>query len=78
MNIDQFIDFAINTLPSLAVKIFAVLILIMHALFSIILVRQVKLMTRVVEVKISPFIYTLALIHLLASVLILLWTIVFL
>jgi len=76
MTLDQLL---LNSdLPLLVVKIFAVSILILHLLFSLILVRQVKLMTRVVEVEISPLITTLAVIHLLASAFILLWTIIFL
>ena len=77
MTPDQIINFITN-LPTLLVKIFAVSILVLHLLFSLILVRQVKLMTRVVEVQISPVIYTFALIHLLVSVVILIWTIIFL
>lgn len=58
-------------------KILVIVVLIFHAVFSVTLLRQVGRMTRVIEAQISPAIYTIALLHLAASLIVFLWAIAF-
>lgn len=63
--------------PILIFKVFAGILLLLHLAFSIILVRQTKLMIRVIEAQISSVIYMISIIHLLFSFFVLVWVIVF-
>lgn len=63
--------------PLLIFKVFASILLLLHLAFSIILVRQTKLMVRVIEAQISSVIYMISIIHLLFSFFVLVWVIVF-
>jgi hypothetical protein len=59
-------------------KIGVTLLLFMHVAFSVILLRQTRLMTRVVTTPASPFLFFIALFHLLASIFVVIWTIMYL
>jgi hypothetical protein len=59
-------------------KIFVIILLVLHLLFTIIVARQTKLMNQVVEAGISPAILLLSVIHVLFSLFVLLWAILFL
>lgn len=61
--------------PYILLKLFSVVLMILHLLFSMVLIRQTKLMTGVVEAKISPTIYAVSIIHMLASLFVLIWAI---
>lgn len=78
MTIDQFLNFLIVKGPFLVLKFFLVSLLIIHFLFSIVLVRQTRLMLRVVEAKISPFIFAISVTHMLFSWAVLVWAVIFL
>ena len=75
---DEIINQLFTFLPLFLVKIFSVVLLGIHALFSVILLRQIRLMTKVVEVKSSSIIFTIGVVHLLSSIFLLLWAILFL
>lgn len=74
---DAFLNI-LNSIPFLLFKPFIIVLLILHLLFSIVVVRQTKLMSKVVEAQISPAIYTISIIHLLYSVFLFIWVILFL
>jgi len=78
MNPEQLFDQFFTVVPLLILKIFSVVILAMHTLFAIVLLRQVRLMTRVLEVRTSGVIFTIGVVHLFASLGVLLWAIFFL
>ena len=75
---DELIFELIRDLPFLLIKIFTVILLFMHVLFSIIIVRQTKNMVKIVEAQISPTIYLISMIHLFASLGVLVWAVVIL
>jgi len=60
------------------VKIFVITLLILHLVFSFVLTRQTKLMIKVVEARVTPTIYAISVIHLLASLFITIWALLFL
>jgi len=64
--------------PLLLLKFFAIAFLLLHLAFSLILVRQTRLMNRVVEAKIAPSLLAISIIHLMASIFVLVWVILFL
>ncbi len=73
-------EYFASIIPFVPFYIFKILIiagLLLHAGFSLVLVRQTKLMIAVVEAKISPFIYAIAIFHLLFSAGVLVWAILF-
>lgn len=78
MSSNEFIFNFINLLPFLLIKIFTVILLIMHVLFAVIIVRQTKNMSKIIEAQISPTINLITVIHLLASLSVLGWAIIFL
>lgn len=78
MTIEEFILRIIPLLPAFLIKVIAVTLFLLHFVFSIVVTRQTKLMLSVVEAQISPLIYTIALIHLAASLFVLIWAILFL
>lgn len=61
--------------PMVLAKIFAIVIMIFHLVFSAVLVKQTKLMIAVLEAKISSTIYAVSIIHFLASLFVLIWAI---
>lgn len=75
---EQVFELLIGENIVLLFKILIVVLLIFHMVFSYILVRQVGRMIRVVEAQVSPALSTIALLHLGASVVVFLWTILFL
>ena len=78
MTLDEIIFNLISNLPFMLIRIFTVILLLMHILFSIIIVRQTKNMTKIVEAQISPTIYMITIIHLLVSIVVLVWAVFFL
>lgn len=78
MTIEQFITSMLQIVPLLLLKLSVIILLLLHLLFSIVLIRQTKIMIHVVEVQISPAIYTISIIHSLSSLFVLVWVIVFL
>lgn len=78
MPADQIISDLINQLPSRLFNIISIILLVMHFLFALVVVRQTKLMLKVVEAQISAAIYAVSIIHLLVSLFVLLWAILFL
>jgi len=78
MNPDDFISGLFDQLPGLIVKVFTVTMMIFHLLFSAIILRQTRIMTKVVEAKISPTLVAVTVIHLLASLFVLIWVILLL
>lgn len=64
--------------PYLLIKLFVIILLLLHLSFSAVLTRQTKLMITVVEANISPAIYAVSIIHLLTSLFVLAWAILFL
>lgn len=77
MTLEQFIASLLATTPVFIIKIFVVILLFLHLSFSFVLVRQTKVMIRVVEAQISPLLYTISIIHFLSSLFVFLWTIIF-
>lgn len=78
MTLEEILSNIALTVPLLLFKPFALIFLIFHLLFSLVLVRQTKLMTSVIEAKATPAIYTISVIHLLSSAAVFIWAIVFL
>jgi hypothetical protein len=74
---EEMIKILLGVAP-LFLKIFLLMLLLLHIAFSLVLVRQTKLMIKVVEAEISPTIYFISVIHLLFSTFVLLWVIIFL
>ncbi|KKS95647.1 MAG: hypothetical protein UV73_C0015G0022 [Candidatus Gottesmanbacteria bacterium GW2011_GWA2_43_14] len=75
---DELIGQFISRLPQLIVKIFTVSMMVFHLLFAIIVFRQTRVMSKVVEAKISPSLVFITVIHLLSSLFVLGWVILFL
>lgn len=73
----EFFAGIIPFVPFYVFKILIVIGLLLHAGFALVVVRQTKHMIAVVEARISPFIYAVAIFHLLFSALVLFWTILF-
>ena len=73
----EFFAGIIPFVPFYVFKILIVVGLLLHVGFALVVVRQTKLMIAVVEARISPFIYAVAIFHLLFSALVLIWTILF-
>lgn len=67
MNTDQFFSSLLLNAPIFVGKIFIVTLLFIHFLFSLLLIRQTKLMLNVVEAKISPIIRIISIFHALFS-----------
>ncbi len=66
-----------NNIFFLLLKSGIIILLLIHVLFSLVVVRQTKLMIKVVAAKISPSIYAISLIHLGVSLFVLAWAILF-
>lgn len=75
---DQLIFDLIRNLPFTLFRIFTVLLLLMHILFSFIIVRQTKIMSKIVEAQISPVVNLITLIHLFISLAVSIWVVLFL
>lgn len=58
-------------------KLCIIVLLLLHVLFSIVVVRQTKLMLKVIEAQISPTIYAISIVHLGVSLFVLAWAILF-
>ena len=74
---ELFLQF-LQKLPILLIKIFTSLLLFLHILFSVVIYRQTKTMTKIVEAQISPTIVLFSVVHLIASIAVLVWFIFFL
>ena len=68
----------INRLPFILIRIFTVILLLMHLLFSVIIVRQTRILSTIIEAQISPTIQLISILHLLASLVVLIFTVIFL
>ncbi|MBI4999750.1 hypothetical protein HZB97_03210 [Candidatus Gottesmanbacteria bacterium] len=68
MNPEQILLVIISLSPLIFVKIFLLILLLFYILFAAIILRQVTLMNRVVEAQISPFMQTIAVLHLAAAI----------
>lgn len=75
---DQMIFDLIKNLPFTLFRVFTVLLLLMHILFSFIIVRQTKIMSKIVEAQISPVVNFLTLVHFFISVAVSSWAVLFL
>jgi hypothetical protein len=60
----------------IVIKIVVVIILFLYTIFSVVLVKQVRLMTQTVQVGLDKSIKTISVVHLAASVIILLFALV--
>jgi len=78
MTPEQFFTGLFPFVPFFLFKILTVILLLLHVAFSLVLVQQTKLMIAVVEAKISPVIYIVSIIHLLFSIFVLIWAILYL
>lgn len=67
MTIEQFITLLLQTAPIFLLKISVLMLLFLHLLFSIVLIKQTKIMIKVLEAQISPALYTISIIHFLFS-----------
>jgi hypothetical protein len=68
----------IQSLYLVILKYLFILLLMVHLLFSFILVRQTQMMMRVVEAKISPIIFGISVMHAFFSFFVLIWAALFL
>lgn len=78
MTTEQIIADLLQTMPFIIIKIFAVALLLLHLAFSLVLMRQIKIMVHVVEAQISPALYSITIIHFLSSLFVFVWGIIFL
>jgi hypothetical protein len=60
------------------VKTGIIILLLMHVAFAVILLRQTRLMSKVIVTSASVFLFTISLIHFLASIFVVIWTIIYL
>ncbi|MBL7150821.1 hypothetical protein ISS86_02735 [Candidatus Microgenomates bacterium] len=67
MTLDEILDFITNITPLSVLKTFLILSLLFYVVFTWVVLRQEKFMSRVVEVPISPFLTILAHFHFWAS-----------
>lgn len=74
----ELIAYIFTRAPFLIAKILVIILLLVHLVFSLVVVRQTKMMIKVVEAKISSVIYSISLLHLFASLFVLVWTTIFL
>jgi len=58
-------------------KALFICLILVHLLFSLIIVRQTQMMVKMVEVKISSAVYLASVVHLLSSLFVLFWTVVY-
>lgn len=77
MTFEQFFAGNFPFVPFIIFKILIIAMLLLHTAFSLILVRQTKLMISVIEEKVSSVIYAASMTHLLFSVFVVIWTILF-
>lgn len=77
MTPEQFFTSIFPFVPFSLFKILIVIMLLLHIGFSLVMMRQTKLMISVVEAQINSVIYVISIIHLLFSALVLIWTILF-
>ncbi len=78
MTLEQFIINIIQATPFVLLKLFAIVLLFFHLAFSFVLMRQIKIMSHVVEAQISPALYTISILHFFSSLFVLVWVIIFL
>lgn len=78
MTPDELFSIIFSGAPYLLIKLLVIILLLLHLAFSAVLTRQTKLMITVIEANISPAIYAVSIIHLLASLFVLVWAILFL
>ncbi|OGG07905.1 hypothetical protein A3D05_03835 [Candidatus Gottesmanbacteria bacterium RIFCSPHIGHO2_02_FULL_40_24] len=74
---DEVLNELIRVLPIILIKIFTVGLLALHLLFSLIIVRQARIMTKIIEAGISPVIVSISVFHFIISFLVLVWVMLF-
>lgn len=74
----QFFGWLAQITPFLVARLFAQVLIGFHVVFSFIMLRQVRRMTKVVEARVSPVITSIAVLHLLVSLLAFVWAIILL
>lgn len=76
MTPDQLVNLFQSDLVSLLIKLFILLAIFLYGIFAAVVLRQVQLMNKVVtEVSFSPVLFTIALLHFLALVVLFVLTI---
>ncbi|OIO14051.1 hypothetical protein COV53_01250 [Candidatus Gottesmanbacteria bacterium CG11_big_fil_rev_8_21_14_0_20_37_11] len=68
----------LHFIPAVILKILTIMLILVHNAFAVVVLRQTKLMSKIVEANISKIIYFISLSHLFASLAVLVWTILFL
>lgn len=77
MTIEELLVFFFTRAPMLLIKLITLVLLLLHLAFSVVLIRQTKLMISVVEAKISSTLYAISVIHFLSSVFVFIWVLLF-
>lgn len=76
MTPDQIVQFFTGNFVVLATKLFLLVLIFLYAIFAAVVVRQVQLMNKVItEVGFSPVLFTIAVLHLAAVVILFLFVI---
>lgn len=78
MTIEQLIGFIFQKAPFIIIKLIAIVTMALHLAFSFVVIRQTKIMIKVLEAKISPAIYSISVLHFLFSLFVFIWVILFL
>ena len=78
MNGDQIIDWILNISVWGVAKILILFAMLIYLIFAIVVIRQVKAMTKVISEKLNPFLRIISWFHLLLTILIILLSIVIL
>ncbi|OGF99451.1 hypothetical protein A2Y99_00255 [Candidatus Gottesmanbacteria bacterium RBG_13_37_7] len=76
MTADQMVAIIKSVNPIDIIRLFSIGILILHLGFSIVVVRQTKLMIKVIEGKMSPYVDFISVLHLLFSIFTLVWALI--
>jgi len=75
---DELLLDLIARLPIILIRFFTGALLLLHLFFSVIIIRQTKNMIKIVEAQISPTIILISVIHFLVSVVVFIWSLLFL
>lgn len=73
----EFNDLLFSSGSYFILKVIFICLISVHLLFSLIIVRQTQMMVKMVEVKISSAVYLVSVVHLLSSLFVLFWTVVY-
>ncbi|OGG13877.1 hypothetical protein A2773_03790 [Candidatus Gottesmanbacteria bacterium RIFCSPHIGHO2_01_FULL_39_10] len=75
---DNFLTGLINFSPFLLIKIPILVLLFLYIIYALIILRQTMIMSKIVEVDVTPTLQFITLIHFLASIAIFFWVLFFL